>query len=424
MSRNSITRIASAAAAATLAAGTVALGACVHAGDTGRAFTGAVAHDVPPPAAPQSVAGNLVVGHDAAFVSWLEPKQGDGFLFRFSRWQGTAWSAPLTIADGARIVADDANPPTLFSHPDGSLLAEWVVRSEDGTGGLEIQVAGSDDGGKTWLTPSTLLRDNGSEGIGHVSFVERFGDGVGAVWLQSVQSLPWAKPRLSLEFAAWGKKGNKSHQMVDPHVTDCGGTHSATVYDGTIVAYRKEAYEEGMNQGTRDIAVIRLVSGDFIPRVVYHDGWRPEGCVQGGPALDARDRRVVLAWYTASQNNPRIDAAFSLDGGRSFGPPVHVTEDLPTGPVDVSINDDKSSFLAWSRDAAQSGSLVVRAMDPDGVQGATITAATLPAGTSVKNLRLGHSGNRLFVQWNDDSNGGHVHVAAVELPAADLRQPK
>ena len=52
------------------------------------------------------------------------------------------------------------------------------------------------------------------------------------------------------------------------------------------------------------------------------DNWKIQACPVNGPAIDARGRDVVVAWFSAVGDQPKAFAAFSKDAGRSFGPPI------------------------------------------------------------------------------------------------------
>jgi hypothetical protein len=66
-----------------------------------------------------------------------------------------------------------------------------------------------------------------------------------------------------------------------------------------------------------------------------------------GPALASRGDRVAIAWFTAANNEGRVYAAFSSDGGASFGAPQRVDEGNPEGRVDIVLLEDGSAIVQW-----------------------------------------------------------------------------
>lgn len=66
-----------------------------------------------------------------------------------------------------------------------------------------------------------------------------------------------------------------------------------------------------------------------------------------GPQIDARGERVVVSWFTAANNDERVNVAFSSDSGANFSPPLRIDARKPSGRVDVLWLDEKIAVVAW-----------------------------------------------------------------------------
>ena len=56
-----------------------------------------------------------------------------------------------------------------------------------------------------------------------------------------------------------------------------------------------------------------------------------------GPAVSARNRDAVVAWFSAPKEEGHAFVAFSRDGGRTFGQPVRLDDAIANGHVDVEM---------------------------------------------------------------------------------------
>ncbi len=113
--------------------------------------------------------------------------------------------------------------------------------------------------------------------------------------------------------------------LLDERICECCHTSAARTSNGIILAYRDRSDEE-----IRDISVVRWQDGMWsAPQTVYKDDWHILGCPVNGPAVAAAGDQVVLAWFTAAQDIPRIQLSFSIDEEQSFGVPIQADDGSP-----------------------------------------------------------------------------------------------
>src|SRR5205814_669732 len=171
---------------------------------------------------------------------------------------------------------------------------------------------------------------------------------------------------------------------VDSRVCDCCQTSVAENPDGILVAYRDRSPDE-----VRDIFTVRLVNGRWSsPSPVHSDGWKINGCPVNGPAVDASQGKVAVAWFTAAAGDGQSFVAFSDDDGRTFSAPVRVDDGHARGHVNVALLPDGSAAVSWTAAGKGASDFKVRRIDPSGRRSAAVRIAQV-ATTEYPRLALG-----------------------------------
>ncbi|MDX1673756.1 MAG: sialidase family protein [Longimicrobiales bacterium] len=377
------------------------------------------------PAAPGSGEPNLTVdGDGVAYLSWIEPSS-TGDALRFARWEGRGWGPPRTIIDRPDLFVNWADFPSLAVLRDGTLAAHWLEKSGPGAYSYDVRMAFSRDDGEHW-TDEIVIHDDGLEAEhGFVSLVP-YRDRLAALWLDGRATV--TGDPMTLRFATVDREGGVSDRIrVDSSVCDCCQTALAATADGLVAAYRDRSEAE-----IRDIYVARYVDGRWLAgRAVHDDGWEIAGCPVNGPALDTRGDTVAIAWFTAADTEGdgaetrdeirsagergRTLAAFSTDGGRTFGPPIRVDDGRSMGRVDVVLVEAGAALVTWLERTDQGAEVRIRAMGPAGV-GPAVTVAGAAAARAAGFPRVAHSGDRLLFAWTASGEDGGVRTAVATLP--------
>ena len=340
-------------------------------------------------------------------LSWVEP-DGDGYALRYARWADGAWDerhtadrgddwfinwadTPGVVPVGARLVAH-----TLPLHPeaDGPYHYDAAVRIGDGTTWGERRLV-NDDG---------VLAEHG-----FVSIVPLADGSAGVVWLDGRATgggHGHGGGAMSLRYATLGLDGALADEaQIDARTCDCCPTAAVDVPGGLIVAYRDRTEAE-----VRDIAVVRLVDGEWTEPVFPHaDGWEIAGCPVNGPALASAGARVALAWFTEADGEARVQVAISEDGGETFGPAVRVDDGAPIGRVAVVLRDDGVPVVSWLEHAGEAAELRVRTAEAKRL-GDAATVATVDAGRGSGVPVMVGLGDRVLVAW---TGAGTVQSAVV-----------
>lgn len=379
--------------------------------------------EVPTPTAEGSGEPYLSSGEDAVFLSWIEGVGAEGHAVRVAGLSPSGWGTAHTVAQDTDFFVNWADFPSVAVDTQGRLWAHWLQREEGPGLAYAIRLAHSSDGGATWSEPWTPHEDGTPTEHGFVS-VFPWGEGVGLTWLDGRQYAPGpageAPTReMTVRFReAGGAVGPGPEVLLDPRACDCCQTDVAVTGDGPVLVYRDRSPDE-----VRDIYVARWTPEGWTEgRPVHDDGWVIGGCPVNGPAIDARDAWVVVAWFTAAGDVAKVQAAFSSDGGRTFGAPYRIDDGNPAGRVDVRLREDGSALVTWlERTQGDAAELrIARVQQEVGVGPVGVVSGSSAARASgfARMARLPWDPRSVLVAWTDvsDPERSQIRLARVELP--------
>jgi hypothetical protein len=345
--------------------------------------------DIPAPAAPGAMGASLVLSADRTpWLSWLEPVGNEVWAMKVSRFEpaGRSWSAPRTVAQGTDIFANWADFPQLAVARDGRLTAVWFINNpahhaagRDGHHGPGYRAiySSSADGGKTW-SPDLPVSDESLP----VEFValQPLADGrMLAAWLDGRTHGRMALYARVLD----GRPGPGPDTLVDDSVCDCCQLSLVPTADGgALLAYRGRTKDE-----IRDIQLARFDGQAWSGLGSLHaDGWKIAGCPVNGPQLAAAGDRIGAVWFTAADNESRVLARVSADGGKTHGPVVRVDLGRPQGRVDSVLLGDGTLVMSWLEmtgpETGTQGGIYLRRLSPAGV----LSAPQLVAASSTARM--------------------------------------
>ena len=391
----------------------------------GSPFAGALVDLAPPVPAGATLPNLASDGKGRIWLSWVEPREGGGYRFKLSSADIRAgatpsWSAPQTLAEGANLLANWADFPSVFVARDGTIAVHWLERGSN-RGEYGIRVRESRDGGRAWTDPITPHKDPpASVEHGFVSFFESAspGSSIGLIWLDGRE--------MGGSHMAEGKGGNMTlrtamvmgtqsvgETVIDARVCECCQTSAARTDDGVAVAYRDRS-----DTNIRDIAVGRLRNGKWTSAIVAPDNWQLDGCPVNGPSIAAVGNNVAVAWFSAKDSAPKVQVAFSKRDG-TFEAPIRVDSAITNGRVAVVMpSSDRVLVSQNERGSAFPATLMIREARRDGRVGDPVAVGPMTADRSSGFARMALAGKRLVVAWTDVRPGTPPQI---RLRAADLR---
>lgn len=368
------------------------------------------------PAGSLSGESNLAVDPSGALhMTWLERLPDSSVALRYARRDGDVWDATQTIARRHDLFVNWADFPSITVTSSGRLFVHWLQRSSLGKYSYDAMLAQSSDQGRSWSTPVRLHADRSASEHGFVSVVS-MGDSAIAFWLDGRATTggeglgAGAMQVRTASISASGEVGAES--VIDGRSCDCCQTAAALTSRGPVVAYRDRSGDE-----IRDIVVSRFDAGKWsAPASVHNDGWHIEACPVNGPAILAHGDTVAVAWFTAARDTAKVQIAFSVDGGTSFGTPVRLDAGNPAGRVAVTDNGQGSVIVAWlERLTGEEAEVRVRLVAPDGKASPPVTVTRSTAARASGFPHLARVGDRLYASWTQPGDSTRVRVAVASL---------
>jgi hypothetical protein len=375
------------------------------------------------PAGENSLAPKLSEGPDGTIVlSWLAA-EGTGHALEYARLEGAQWSTAQTVASGEDWYENWADIPSVVPLGEQLWGAHWLAQREAYGEAYDIRAAISTDGGKSWSAPVTPHSDDTDTPHGFVSMFAAPDGNLGLLWLDGRKYVnevtdDVAASAMTLRTATIAPDRSLAHEaLVDDVICDCCRTDVAMTSEGPVAAYRNRTENE-----IRDIYVTRFVNGEWEPgHAVHDDNWEIDGCPVNGPVIEADGAQVAVTWFSAADNDARVQAAWSADAGRTFSPPVEVSTDRPLGHVAATFLPNGDLAVAWERASQQGGTeLCLRRVSASGEPGpvqvikeaADVYAFSVP--------QLVRRDDDLILAWTRESED-KFYVESAVVPRAILK---
>lgn len=381
------------------------------------------------PAGANSAQPQMTVSPRGILLSWIE-RAGSRATLKFAERTGTGWSPAQTAAAGDDWFVNWADVPSVLRLDDGTLAAHWLQKSGPETYAYDVRLAYSKDDGRTWSPSITPHHDGTKREHGFASLFQMPGAGLGLIWLDGRGMASAAghddhgasEGAMSVRFGAFDTGWKQTADMpVDLRVCECCPTTAAMTSDGPIVAYRNRTEDE-----IRDIYVARLEHGTWTePKAVHADNWKIAACPVNGPMLSARDRTVVLAWFTVKDDVGHAYAAFSSDAGRTFGAPIKLDETSALGRVDVALLPDGSALATWIEFANQRSSFSTRRIEASGHTSPITTVSAIAGARASGYPRFAVHGDEVIFAWTEADGGqGMVKTAVARVLSPSTVAPQ
>ncbi|MDA0680748.1 MAG: sialidase family protein [Proteobacteria bacterium] len=375
------------------------------------------------PAAPGSMGPNLIAGADGTIVlSWIEPL-AEGHALRHSSLIEGAWSSPGLVASGDNWFVNWADFPSVVPVSDALWAAHWLESQAAGGYAYDVRTAVSKDSGLTWSESIIPHSDNTPTEHGFVTIFAD-DDGVGLLWLDGrkmVNEYDDSNKRASgmtLRSARINDDQSLSNEnLIDDLTCDCCQTDAAVTSEGPVAIYRDRTEGE-----IRDIYVSRRVDGEWQTGVaVANDNWDIAACPVNGPVIQADGSNVAVAWFSAANDTPRVQIAWSVDAGRTFSRPEEVTAGTPLGHIGLALLSNGDVVVSWLRSTGNGGAeLLLKRASRDGGFSADYVVAEAAAVFAFSVPQLAAHGSNLVAAWTAEKDRVYsVQSAIIPLSRLD-----
>jgi hypothetical protein len=373
-----------------------------------------------------------------AAIAWgATAKEATDIYVAISRDGGRTFGTPARVAGDARLAGEQ--PPRVALVPRAgrgpSIVVVWTANASAST---RLLASRSDDDGRSFSPPAPLPGGDASGNRGWESIaVNRSGDIV-ALWLDHRESSSGrrsgaamnhaehqhldsgqrpadgvARAQLSkLWFARLGDA--ESARALTGGVCYCCKTTIATDSTGAIYAAWRHVYEGNI----RDIAFTRSSDNGrtFAPPLrVSDDNWVLDGCPENGPAMVVDDaRRIHIVWPTlvpsAARNSEPTLALFyamSVDGKRFTARQRIPTDGVPRHPQMI-VAPNGGLIVGWDEQARGTRRIAVARGSIDAKGVAQFAKLPVGDGTRAEYPALASVEGGVLVAWTSGSVGQTV----------------
>ncbi len=317
----------------------------------------------------------LSANGDQLILSWVEQKEDLSSSLSMSKFQNGRFSEVIKISEGDNWFVNWADFPsvTAYAGNENHLVAHWLQKSGEGTYDYDVKISQTKDGGTTWSPPFTLHSDGIKAEHGFVSLTPAGEDRMFAVWLDGrntkdkihdSKTNPHSHSEsMTLRSCEFDINGNVYQETeLDHRVCDCCQTDVVQPEGkNPLVVYRDRSDTE-----VRDIFIKRKVNNKWMaPKPVWSEGWHIAGCPVNGPTIAHSDSFVAVAWYTESNETPKILLSFSNNHGSDFQKPIRIDNGNPIGRVDLVFQNGNTAWVSWIEKSESGAQLRIAKVNQD-----------------------------------------------------------
>ena len=343
---------------------------------------------------------------------WYE---GDKHIV-MSEFTGEKWTPKDTVVSSERFFKNWADLPQIFHIGSDTFALSWLEMSGERTYDYDVKVAMSVDRGKTWSDPVIPHRDGVKGEHGFVSFFKYLGE-TGLIWLDSRAMVPsdvsLSSGGMRLYASTINPNGNLGPEiMLDDMVCECCPTSAVNTIEGPLIAYRDRTMDEVRN------IQLAFVNGTRLQYPINEDGWVIPGCPVNGPKMAVNGDKVAIAWYTAPNNEPKVNMAFSKDGGISFGNPIQIDNGYAIGRVDVLWLDKESVIVSWLEEKSDNGELILKSLNAENGSISFQTSFPINSGRGSGYPKLAKTDDRVFITWT--KTGKESGIQSEWIPVSQI----
>lgn len=340
----------------------------------------------------------LVAQNGALHMSWVEEEDSLAVL-KYATYSENTWSSPKTITSGTDWFVNWADFPALAINGN-TVLTNILQKSDQGTYDYDIKLNLLSDG--EIVKSNFLLNTDGVAAEHGFVSMRPYDDGFYVTWLdgRNTKNEKEEENQMTLRAAIVGLDGAiREDAEIDARVCDCCNTAIGITYKGPIVVYRDRSED---TEEIRDTYIVRWENGAWgTPTAVHNDQWKLNGCPVNGPAIDTQEQDVIVSWFTASKNDPRVLVTFSKDNGISFGTPVRIDAGMAIGRLDTTFLKDGSALISWLEPKGEDIVLQTVRVYQDGHMDEPITITTTSAQRASGFPQLEVLDSTIYVAWTD-----------------------
>ena len=320
---------------------------------------------------------------------------------------GKSFSSAVKIAEHGKALdtGSDARPQIVADQQGNIFLAYAFFK--DSNWNAQINTARSADGGHSFTSPETLVKDGSSQRF--PSVLIRPDSSIFIAWIDKrlvATAKRAGEKRLGGSIAySLSKDGGKTFEterFANENSCECcriGGSFDPN--GNPVLAYR--AIFPG---GIRDHATQVIAAKGAEPiRRVADDDWKTDACPHHGPSIAiSGSGKLHVAWYTQGSKRSGVFYANSTNQGATYSKPSRVGAEGANVARPYLLAMDQQIWLAWKEFDGSKSSVYLKESRDDGNTWSTPKLLTSTAGYSDHPLLL-LRGNEAFLSWLTRDDG-------------------
>lgn len=362
-----------------------------------------IVHYINAPAVGESSLPYLFSNGDNTLMSWVE-KSGDSLVkLKYTNLVDGEWKEPIEIIGGNDWFVNWADFP-LIAENNGHLFSHVLKKSSSATFSYDIKLNVLPKGQSRWTTNLPLHNDSTATEHGFVTALPIKSDSFFVTWLDGRNTVSNGHEHggaMNIRAAEVSSNGEiNAESLLDDRTCDCCQTTAAITSNGPVVLYRDRSEDE-----TRDISIVRMVNGSWTdPKAIYNDNWKIKGCPVNGPKADALNNNLVVAWFTAADNQPKVNVTFSADGGENFDTPIPISETDAMGRVDVLLMNHENAIVSWMEIVENEAQLKAVKVHKSGKKSIPVVISRLDSSRKTGFPQMELVGDKVYFAWTDLSD--------------------
>jgi hypothetical protein len=320
---------------------------------------------------------------------------------------GKSFSLPVKIAEHGKSLdaGSDARPQIVVDKNNNVFLAYAFFK--DTNWNAQVNTARSTDGGKSFTSPETLVKDGSSQRF--PSVLIKPDSSIFIAWIDKrlvALAKQGGEKRLggSIAYSSSqdGGKTFEAERFANENSCECCRISGSLDPQGNpVVAYR--AIFPG---GIRDQATqVITVKGAEPIRRVADDDWKTDACPHHGPSIAVSGSgKFHVTWYTQGSKRSGVFYASSTNQGITYSKPSRVGAEGANVARPYLLAMGQQVWLVWKEFDGSKSSVYLKESNDDGNTWSTPKLLASTAGYSDHPLLLSR-GNEAFLSWLTRDDG-------------------
>ena len=363
---------------------------------------------------------NLVSKDGNLTLSWISSVENQEAVLLYTQYKDNSWSEPVRITSGSDWFVNWADFPANAINGN-LLLTSYLKKSASETYTYDILLNLETLSGNK-IKDNFLLNTDGIKAEhGFVSMIPNNSSGFYVTWLDGRNTVTNTKEThhkaMTIRFAEITNTGEIINETeLDATTCDCCQTSIALSSEGPIVVYRNRSEDE-----IRDIYITKYRNGIWEqPVPVFNDGWEINGCPVNGPKVVVNRTTTAVAWFTAADDNPKVNLSFSLSDKDEFNLPIQLNDLDAIGRVDVAFLNSKEVIVSYIEFDDNATYLKVKKVSVEGEVSKAFIISVIDSGRDTGVPQLEVMDNVVYLVWTNVLDGKN-QLKSVKFNSEDLQ---